>query len=158
MRYTLLFLAMLLPTTDAAPQTPTRVCIRHLVPPTRYPMMARLARLQGTVVVRLTIAPDGSVSEATTETKDPLLIAHPILQSEIKQVVQTWTFECLSCTPGSKFKHTISFSYRLEGAASDHSDMKVSLDLPDKVTVVARPPVVDVERGKPKAQSQQKNK
>lgn len=116
-------------------------------------MMARLARLQGTVVVRLTIVPDGSVAEATTETKDPSLIAHPILQSEIKQVVQTWTFECLSCAPGTKFKHTIRFNYRLEGTDSDYADAKVTLDLPDEVTIVARPPVVDVETGKPKAKN-----
>jgi len=103
-------------------------------------MTARLARLQGTVAVKLMIARDGSVAEATTETKDPLLIAHPALQSETKQMVQTWTFECLSCAPGTTFKHTIRFNYRLEGADSDYADTKVTLDLPDEVTIVARPP------------------
>ena len=113
--------------------------------------MARLARLQGTVVVKLMIAADGSVIEATTETKDPLLIAHPVLQFEIKQLIHTWTFECLTCAPGTAFTHSISFSYRLEGSESDGAYAKVSLDLPDKVTVVARPPVVNVETAIPKA-------
>src|SRR5579862_3721130 len=95
MRYKLLLFALLplLFTVDAQPQNPARVCVRHITPPTRYPIFARLARLQGTVVAKLRIAADGSVAEAVVEAEDPSLIAHPILQSETQQLVRKWTFE-----------------------------------------------------------------
>ena len=145
MRDKLLLLSMLslLFTVGAQPQNPPPVCVRHLIPPTRYPVIARQARLQGTVVAKLTIATDGSVAEAAVETQDPLLIAHPILQSEIQQLVRKWTFECQSCAPGASFEHVIKFKYRLEGKDAEYDDTKVTLDLPDEVTILARPPVCD---------------
>ena len=142
MRYTLMLLTVLLLTVDALPQTSAQVCIRHLDPPTQYPIMARLARLQGSVVAKLRIAADGTVADVDVETKDTLLVEHPILQSEIRRLVKTWTFECPTCAPGAAFTHSISFNYRLEGDGSEHADTKISLDLPDKVTIVARPPLV----------------
>ena len=145
MRYKLLLFAMLpfLSTVDAQPQVPARVCVRHLAPPTRYPIVARLARLQGTVVEKLKIAADGSVVEAVVEAEDPLLTAHPILQSETQQLVRKWRFECLSCAPGVAFEHVIKFNYRLEGEDAQFDDTRVTLELPDEVTIVARPPVCD---------------
>jgi TonB family protein len=145
MRYKLLLFAMLplLSTVDAQPQTPARVCVRHLTAPTRYPIVARQARLQGTVVAKLRIAADGSVAEAVVEAEDPVLIAHPILQSETQQLVRKWTFECQSCASGVAFEHVIKFNYRLEGEDARYDDTRVELELPDEVTIVARPPVCD---------------
>jgi hypothetical protein len=133
----------LLSAVDAQTLDPARVCVRHLTAPTRYPVLARQARLQGTVVAKLSIAADGSVAEAIVRAEDPLLIAHPILQSETQQLVRKWTFGCQSCVPGAAFEHVIKFNYRLEGEDAQHDDTRVTLDLPDEVTIVARPPVCD---------------
>jgi hypothetical protein len=91
----------------------------------------------------LRIAADGSVAEAVVEAEDPSLTAHPILQSETQQLVRKWIFECQSCAPGVAFEHVIKFNYRLEGEDAPYDDTRVTLDLPDEVTIVARPPVCD---------------
>ena len=143
MRYSFLLLTVLFLPLDAPTQTSTHVCIRHIDPPTQYPIMARLARLQGSIVAQLKINASGTVADVVVETKDSLLVEHPILQAEIQRLVKTWTFECPNCAPGAAFTHSITFNYRLEGDASDHANTKISLDLPDKITVVARPPIVD---------------
>jgi hypothetical protein len=92
---------------------------------------------------KLRIAAVGSVAEAIVEAEDPLLIAHPILQSETQQLVRKWTFECRSFAPGVAFEHVIKFDYRLEGEDAQYDDTRVTLELPDEVTIVARPPVCD---------------
>jgi TonB family protein len=145
MRNEFLLLAMLslLFAVGASPQNPPHVCVRHLVVPTRYPAIARLARLQGTVVAKLTIATDGAVTEAVVETQDPSLVAHPILQSKTEEFVRKWTFECQSCAPGASFEHVIKFKYSLEGNDAEYDDTKVTFDLPDEVTILARPPACD---------------
>lgn len=145
MRYKLLLVAMLplLYTVDVKPQSPASVCVRHLSAPTRYPILARQARLQGTVVAKLRIAADGSVVEAVVEAEDPLLTAHPILQSDTQQLVRKWTFECQSCAPGVPFEHVIKFNYRLEGEDAQYDYTRVTLELPDEVTIIAHPPVCD---------------
>jgi TonB family protein len=97
-------------------QNPGRTCIRHVISPTRYPTLTRQARLQGPVVAKLKISPDGSVADVTVQAEDPVLRAHPMLQSETQELVRTWTFECQSCAPGVAFEHGIKFNYRLEGA------------------------------------------
>ena len=145
MRYKLLSFAMfpLLISVHAQPQNPAHVCVRHVTAPTRYPVVARQARLQGTVIAKLRIATDGSVTEAVVAAEDPLLTAHPILQSETQQLLRKWRFECLSCAPGVGFEHVIKFNYRLEGEDAQFDDTKVTLELPGEVTIVARPPVCD---------------
>lgn len=134
----------------ALPQTSEHVCSRHVDPPTQYPIMARLARLQGTIVAQLRIAPNGTVTDVDVETKDSLLVEHPILQVEVRRLVRTWTFECSNCASGAAFRHSITFNYRLDGDGSEHPNTTVSLDLPDKVTIVARPPVIATDAHKRK--------
>ena len=143
MLHKLLLFAVLTFLPSALAQNPAHTCVRHLIPPNQYPFVARQARLQGTVVAKLRISADGSVDEAIVEAKDPLLIAHPILQSETEQLVRKWKFECLSCTPGVAFEHVIKFNYRLEGKDSQFDNTTVTLELPDEVTIVARPPLCD---------------
>jgi len=144
MRHNLLALAVFLVLSVVAQsQTPAHVCIRHLVPPSPYPIFARLARLQGTVEAKLKIAADGSVTEAVVESQDSMLVAHPILQSETERLLRGWTLECLSCAPGAPFEHVIKFHYRLEGEDAQYADTKVSMDLPNEITITARPPLCD---------------
>jgi Gram-negative bacterial TonB protein C-terminal len=145
MRYKLVLFAMfaLLFTIGAKPQNPARVCVRHVSVPAHYPVLARQARLQGLVVAKLRIAADGSVAAAVVGAEDSVLTAHPLLQSETQQLVRTWTFECQSCAPDVPFEHVIKFNYRLDGEDAQYDDTRVTLELPDEVTIVARPPVCD---------------
>jgi TonB family protein len=145
MSYKLLLVPLLslLCTVNAQVEKPVRVCIRHMTVPARYPVVARAARLQGTVVAKLKISADGTVAEATVDSEDPLLIAHPLLQFETRELVRKWTFECESCAPGLAFEHVIRFNYRLEGEDSDYDNTTIALELPNEVTIADSPTLCD---------------
>ena len=151
MRYKLVILAalcLLLGVDGQKQQAPIHVCVRHLVVPTEYPVLARQARIQGTAIAKLKIAADGTVSDAVVESQDPLLVAHPILQSETQQLVRQWTFQCESCAPGVGFGHVIKFNYRLEGKDSRNADTRIMMELPDEVNIVAHPhPIEGYDEG-----------
>jgi len=145
MRYKLALFSILpiLFLADGLSQTPAHVSVRHLISPTRYPALARQARIQGTVTATLRISAVGVVNEVVVAAQDPILVAHPILQSETQRTIRQWKFECQSCASGNSFEHTIKFTYRLEGDAAPYDDTKVIMNLPDEVTIIARPPVCD---------------
>ncbi len=56
------------------------------VPPI-YPELARRMHVSGTVVVHLTVAPDGSVSDAKIES------GHALLSPAAQEAVKRWKFE-----------------------------------------------------------------
>jgi TonB family protein len=56
------------------------------VPP-MYPELARRMHISGTVVLRLTIQPDGSVSDAKVES------GHALLGPAAQEAVKRWKFE-----------------------------------------------------------------
>jgi Gram-negative bacterial TonB protein C-terminal len=145
MRYGLALFAALaiLFAADTQAQDPAQVCIRHLVSPTRYPVVARQARIQGTVTASVRIGPHGVLREVVVAAVDPVLVAHPILQDDTQRILSLWSFECHSCASGNSFEHLIKFTYRLEGEDAPYDDTKVIMDLPDQVTIIARPPLCD---------------
>ncbi len=61
------------------------------VPPI-YPELARRMHVSGTVVVHLTVAPDGSVSDAKVES------GHALLGAAAQEAVKRWRFEPSSDT------------------------------------------------------------
>jgi len=119
----------------------TAISPRHMELPTGYPNVARIARLQGTITVKLTISGDGNVVAAEATNLDDLLRTHPLLQNEAEQLSRQWTFTCINCAKESAYTYSLVFSYRLEGKASQYADSKVAVDLPNRVTVTANPPV-----------------
>jgi len=54
--------------------------------PTGYPNVARTARLQGTITVKLTISGDGNVVAAEATSLDDWLMTHPLLQKETESL------------------------------------------------------------------------
>ena len=111
--------------------------------PSPYPALARQARIQGRVTASLRISADGVVHEVVVAAEDPILIAHPILQSDTQRILRQWAFDCESGATGNSFEHVIKFTYRLEGDDALYDDTKVVMNLPDEVTIIARPPVCD---------------
>jgi TonB family protein len=117
------------------------IYVKHLEPPLRYPQLARQAQLQGTVVIKLTIGANGRVlaAKALTCDEDPKACAHPILRDETEKLIKKWTFGCANCPSDAPLERTIKFSYRLEGEGILYDDTRVSMDLPDEVTITASP-------------------
>lgn len=67
-------------------QAGSRRAIVSKVPPV-YPELARRMHVSGVVVVQLTVAPDGSVSDAKIES------GHTLLGAAAQDAVKRWRFE-----------------------------------------------------------------
>ena len=115
---------------------------QHLELPTGYPNVARAARLQGTVTVKLTISGDGNVTAADATSSDALLREHPLLQREAADLTRRWKFTCLNCGKETSHPYVVLFTYRFEGKESTNPDTRITVDWPNRVTVTANPPIV----------------
>ena len=82
----LLILTTLAACTGSALAANTHRAVVSKVPPI-YPELARRMHVSGTVVVHLTIAPDGSVSDAKVES------GHALLGPAAQEAVKRWKFE-----------------------------------------------------------------
>ncbi len=109
------------------------VYVKHLEPPLHYPALGRQAQIQGTVIVKLTIAADGTVLAAESAN------AHPLLRDETEKLVKKWTFGCAYCTPNVSYENATRFIYRLEGEGISYDNTSVVMELPDQVTITASP-------------------
>jgi TonB family protein len=116
---------------------------QHMELPSGYPNVARLARLQGTITVKLTISGDGEVVAAEATSSDDLLRAHPQLQREAEKLSRRWKFICLTCAKDSTHPYALVFSYKLEGKDSQYADTHIAVDWPNRVTVTANPPLAN---------------
>ena len=121
-----------------SPSTPDQeekpiIYVKHLEPPLHYPAVARAAQLQGTVIVKLTIAADGAVLTAESSS------GYPLLRDETEKLVKKWTFGCANCSPRVPYEKTIKFIYRLEGEGISYDDTRIVMDLPNEVTITASP-------------------
>jgi TonB family protein len=82
----LLLLAALVLGSGLAHAASARRNVVSKVPPV-YPELARRMHVSGTVVMHLTVQPDGSVSDAKVES------GHALLGSAAQQAVLRWRFE-----------------------------------------------------------------
>jgi hypothetical protein len=127
-------------------EKPRLVFVRHLEPPAGYENLARQARIQGTVVAKLTIASDGSVlRSAVSWDGDPALqkTGLGLLGKMTTELVNKWTFGCFDCLPGESYEHTIRFVFKIEGNPQPYPTSKVSMDLPNEVTITTTPPTIE---------------
>ena len=112
------------------------IYVKHLEPP-YYPPLARVTRIQGTVVMMLKLGADGKVL-TIEESSDPMKRVSTILRNDAEKNVKTWTFGCVGCAPGASFEHTIKFNYILDDNAALNRS-KVVMDLPDEATMSIGP-------------------
>jgi Gram-negative bacterial TonB protein C-terminal len=115
------------------------VYVKHLEPPLHYPPLARTSQLQGTVIVKLKIAADGTVLTTESQDQSPEANAHPLLRDATEKLLKKWTFGCIYCSSAEPYEKTIKFIYRLEGEEISYDDTKVVMDLPNEVTVTVSP-------------------
>jgi hypothetical protein len=90
-------------------QSPVVVAPKHLELPSRYESVARAARLQGTVTVRLTISGEGDVIAAKPSSTDALLREHSILQqAKTVELTRRWKFSCSNCSKDGEYQYTVT--------------------------------------------------
>jgi len=129
------------------------IYVKHLMPPRGYPPLARQTRLRGTIVIKLTIASDGTVLEAESAPGDKDTSGFQLLRDDAEKLVKKWTFGCVGCSPNAPFEHTIKFNYVLD-TEDILPDNWVTMELPDEVTMHATPSVID--HGDPPAKKSKK--
>lgn len=113
------------------------LCVRDLAVP-YYAPLARMARLQGKVVLDIQVLADGHVGDVKASG------AEPLLQQEAEKNIRKWTFGNLP--QGSKFPiyHRIVYVYRLEGKPTFANEYTYVFHLPDYVEIVTQPPAQTV--------------
>jgi hypothetical protein len=110
------------------------VYVKHLESPARYPPLARQARLTGRIVIKLTIAADGTVLKTESSVGDKNTTGFDVLKDDAERIVKAWTFGCRGCPPNVPFEHTIKFIYRQEDSFTAPG-LRVEMNLPDEVTI-----------------------
>ena len=110
------------------------VYVKHLESPARYPPLARQARLTGRIVIKLTIAADGTVLKTESSVGDKNTTGFDVLKDDAERIVKAWTFGCRGCPPNVPFEHTIKFIYRQEDSFTTPG-LRVEMNLPDEVTI-----------------------
>lgn len=108
-----------------------------------YPWLAQSARVAGTVVVRLTVARDGSVTQAAA------VSGHPLLAEAARQNAGRWKFERSGQDPGADRDAYLVYRFVLEGSCAGR-DCRTSfvVELPNLVMVTSEIPSIQVSQGK----------
>lgn len=108
------------------------ICVKHIVSP-GYPPVARLTRLQGTVIVDLRIGPDGRVLSASSTGNNEILCRAS------EDNIREWIFSpSVSRREPSAMRFT--YDYKLAGDEEKYGSAPTILfDLPDRVEIVAHP-------------------
>ena len=96
-----------------------------------YPPLARIANLQGEVVVKVTISPNGKPMEVG------LVSGNPLLGKNAVENVQSWTFQ----PPGGPLRREILFVYQLSPdlATGDFRNERVTFFGARKVIIETDP-------------------
>ncbi|MBZ5562133.1 MAG: energy transducer TonB [Acidobacteriia bacterium] len=109
-------------------------CVRNFVVPD-YPPLARMARLQGKVVMDIEILANGHIGEIKTSG------AHRLLRSEAKRNISRWTFGDFPATSKFPLHHRVVFVYKLEGGPRSENHPTYVFRLPDFVEIKTNPPI-----------------
>jgi TonB family protein len=100
-----------------------------------------LARITGTVIVRLSVAPDGSVTQAKA------VSGHPVLAEAARQNAGRWKFERSGRGPGADRDAYLVYRFVLEGNCAVY-DCRTSLvvELPNLVVVTSEIPPMHIQQ------------
>ncbi len=121
------------------------LCPRHIETPD-YPPIGRTAHITGKITLTVTIDADGNVQHVEATTDNPVLQAHPLLQSHAIENMQHWTF---AKPPSAPYTLAIIYDYEFDtalppagGPYSSPSITKVKFDLPDHVTILTNTTII----------------
>lgn len=84
--------------------------------PAVYPILAAVAKASGTVIVAVTIEPDGTVAEAST------LEGHEVFRAAAERSARQWVFNSVE-DPGLTRTTRITYSFKLITGTSNPQDL-----------------------------------
>jgi len=120
-------------------------CVTFLVPP-EYPVLARMAGIQGAIRIRIRIDKEGRVTDAKAipwEKNAYPELNRKTVESDYKVLskaaidnVTQWRFKPTE----EPCDLTIEYDYRMEGRPSYYHRTKLRFHLPSKVEIIDNPP------------------
>ena len=114
------------------------LCPRHIELPA-YSPLAATAHIQGNVILSVTIDADGNVKDAeATNGGKWALLEHNAISN-----IRHWTF---TKPPFAPYKQTIVYDYQIDDSLPADAPTKVTLDLPERVTIVTSARSVQTSR------------
>ena len=123
--------------------------VQRLVALTKYPMLPRMASIQGTVELRCTIADDGIVNECRVGS------GHPLLSAAAVENLNLWTFKRVPEARAVTSEVTMIYRFELSGAAvRGDPRTEFSLEFPNHVGFVSQPGCADHAPCTPEEQRQ----
>jgi TonB family protein len=126
------------------------VCPKHIETPI-YPPIARAARIEGTVTLKVTIDGDGKVYSAEVVVNPAQQVPDVLARSAFENMMR-WTFEKPAASPLTQL---IVYQYKFDPSlpANDNNPItEVHIDIPGRVTVLANDLVAQPVRSKTKKQ------
>jgi TonB family protein len=119
------------------------LCAKHIEAPS-YPPVAWLARIAGKVTLTATIDKDGKVQRVEPAANQSLTQNH-ILEKAATENLEHWIF---APPPSTPFSQTITYDYQFDESlpGSFEPISKVSIDLPDRVTILGNTRFIDTSR------------
>lgn len=104
-----------------------------------YPHVARLARISGTVVLRLMVAPDGKVKESVS------VSGHPVLAAAAKKNADEWRFESREGRGINLEEVYLVYRFRLRGSCAGYDcRSQCVIDFPNVIVVTSEIPPIQV--------------
>jgi len=117
---------------------------KHIETPV-YPPLAQVARIQGTVILKVTIDADGEVynAEVANDAAHPV---HDLLARSAFDNILLWRFEK---PPTAPFTQLIVYQFKFDRSPHyDNTLTEVKFDLPDHVTILAKDAVAQPAQSK----------
>jgi TonB family protein len=137
----IILLLAILGTICLADSAPERCVVSMDIP--GYPALARTARIQGVVQIRIEINEAGEVTNAKP------LSGHPMLQENSITNVKTWRFY-----PAAKpTSQSVTYRYNLDdepGSKVKNACRRIKLDLPYEVEIFVEPVMIETNSAKTK--------
>ncbi len=128
-------------TCNSFAQSQEPLCPKHVEIPV-YPPIARTAHVTGKVVLVLTLDADGKVSDVKVAKEDDKGVR--LLKLAAIDNIRLWTF---AKPPSAPYTQTIVYDFELVASLpaddGDRSIVKVTFDLPDRVTISANVMTID---------------
>ncbi len=117
------------------------LCPRHIETPA-YPSVAKTAHITGKVILTFTLDANGKVTDAKVVNEDDKWVG--LLKSAATDNIRLWIF---AKPPAAPYMQTIVYDFKLDdslpGDDGDHPIVKITFDLPDRVTISANARLVD---------------
>lgn len=116
---------------------PPARCIQH-VESLKYPSLARQARIVGEIRLGVDIDADGRVQSAYEASGLPGSVPRLLLDAAVENI-RKWKF-----SPGEAEKREITYGFTLQDRPVEPPQSEWTIDLPNRVTVVAQTFPVDI--------------